>query len=87
MRVKIKVTRLVSKFHLVDFGETINVSRQGAYFRSKESYRVGEELVVAFPYMEEQAIIEVPAIVVRVDEVKDSPFRQIAIHLTQKAKP
>ncbi len=85
MRVKIKVTRLVSKFHLVDFGETINVSRQGANFLSKEIYRVGEELMVAFPYMEEQAIIEVPAIVVRVDEVKDSPFRQIAIHLTKKA--
>ncbi len=66
--------------------ETINVSREGAYFLSKENYRVGQELMVVFPYMEDQANIEVPAKVVRVDEVKDSPFRQIAIHLTKKAK-
>ena len=91
IRFKIKVTRLVSKFHsskgtisLEDFGETINVSREGAYFRSKEDYRVGQELMVVFPYVEDQAYIEVPAKVVRVDEVKDSPFRQIAIHLAEK---
>ena len=86
MEVKIKVTRLVSEFDLVDISETINVSREGACFRSEENYRVGEELMVAVPYMEEQDNIEVPAKVVRVDEVKDSPFRHVAIHLTQKEK-
>ena len=88
------MTRLVSKFHsskgtisLEDIGVTINISREGAYFRSKEDYRVGQELMVVFPYVEEQENIEIPAKVVRVDEVKDSPFRNIAIHLTKKAKP
>ena len=86
IKFKIKVTRCVREISLVDIGETINVSREGAYFRSKEDYRVGQELMVVFPYVEDQTYIEVPAKVVRVDEVKDSPFRQIAIHLTQKAK-
>lgn len=93
IKFKIKLTRLVSKFHsskgtisLEDIGVTINISREGAYFRSKEDYRVGQELMVVFPYVEEQENIEVPAKVVRVDEVKDSPFRHVAIHLTQKEK-
>jgi len=87
IKFKIKVTRCVREISLVDIGETINVSREGACFRSKEDYRVGQELMVVFPYVEEQENIEVPAKVVRVDEVKDSPFRQIAIRLTKKANP
>ena len=50
LKFPIKVVRQRFGRALEDLTETINISRSGAYFRSSQSYDVGETVQVIMPY-------------------------------------
>jgi hypothetical protein len=77
----IKVTREHYGSILEDVCKTVNVSRQGAYFLTKENYVLGERVSVVLHYQEGAVSISVPAYVVRVEPAKDSPYNAVAIKL------
>ena len=81
IKLGIKITR--SKYGLAthDIGETINVSRSGAYFATSHSYEPGEIVDVILPYHPEGLQIPVKARVIRQDETPGTYKKRVAIHL------
>jgi hypothetical protein len=79
----IKVTRKKYGTPLEDISQTVNVSRNGAYFLSSQNYDVGEDVEVVMNYKEGDLALPVPARVVRVDQPKESFQKGVAIHMTK----
>jgi hypothetical protein len=77
----IKVIRNREVTILEDICKTVNVSRHGAYFLTKEAYAVGERVSVVLHYKEGDVSIPVPAYVVRVERARDSLHNAVAIRL------
>jgi hypothetical protein len=77
----IKVIRAREGTILEDICKTVNVSRHGAYFLTKETYAVGERVSVVLHYKEGDVSIPVPAYVVRVEPPKDGVHNAVAIRL------
>jgi hypothetical protein len=77
----IKVIRAHYGTILEDICKTVNVSRHGAYFLTKETYAVGERVSVVLHYKEGDVSIPVPAYVVRVEPAKDGTHQAVAIRL------
>jgi hypothetical protein len=77
----IKVIRAREGAILEDSCKTVNVSRHGAYFLTKETYAVGERVSVVLHYKEGDVSIPVPAYVVRVEPPKDGVHNAVAIRL------
>jgi hypothetical protein len=77
----IKVIRARYGTILEDICKTINVSRHGAYFLTKEAYSVGERVSVVLHYMEGDVSIPLPAYVVRVEPARDSLHTAVALKL------
>lgn len=75
----IKVIRAREGTILEDICKTVNVSRHGAYFLTKEAYAVGERVSVVLHYKEGDVSIPVPAYVVRVEPPKDGVHNAVAI--------
>jgi hypothetical protein len=81
IRMAIKVTRNKYGRNLSDIGETINVSRTGAYFTTEQNYEPGESVEIILPYHPNSVAIPVPARVVRLDKAPDSYQKRVAVHL------
>jgi len=81
IKLGIKITR--SKYGMAthDVGETINVSRSGAYFATSHSYEPGEIVEVILPYQPDGLQIPVKARVIRQDDVPGTYQKRVAIHL------
>jgi hypothetical protein len=75
----IKVIRARYGTILEDICKTINVSRHGAYFLTKEGYSVGERVSAVLHYKESDVSIPVPAYVVRVEPARDGLHNAVAI--------
>lgn len=86
IKMHIKVTRMKYGTQLVDLCDTINVSRNGAYFLSSQNYDVGEGIEVVMPHVEGDLAIPAPANVVRVDQPKDIFQHAVAIHFAEKKR-
>lgn len=86
IKMHIKVTRTKYGTQLEDLCETLNVSRNGAYFLTSQNYDLGEALQVVMPHKEGDLAIPVPARVVRKDEPKESYQHAVAIHLEDRKK-
>jgi hypothetical protein len=85
MGIKIIRTKYGTPSH--DVGETLNVSRTGAYFTTKHSYEPGEIVDVILPYHPEGMPIPVKAKVIRQDESPGSYQKRVAIHLLTGTTP
>ncbi len=83
IKMQIKVVRKRYGLWNEEICETINVSRNGAYFHTPQRYDVGELIEVVLPYKEGDVAIPVPARVVRLDAVKDSDLVAVAIRMEQ----
>jgi len=81
LETDIKVIRTHYGTILEDICKTVNVSRHGAYFLTKENYAVGERVSVVLHYKEGDVSIPVPAYVVRVEPPKDGVHNAVAIRL------
>jgi PilZ domain len=81
IKMKIKVTRRVYGTPQEEVCETENVSRNGVCFHTSQIYDVGERVEVVMPYKEGDISIAVPARVVRLDQLKSTPERAVAIKL------
>jgi hypothetical protein len=77
----IKVIRAHYGTILEDICKTVNVSRQGACFLTKEAYAVGERVSVVLHYKEGDEGMPVPAYVVRVEPPKDGVHNAVAVRL------
>jgi hypothetical protein len=77
----IKVIRARYGTILEDICKTVNVSRHGAYFLTKEAYSVGERVSAVLHYKEGDVSIPVPAYVVRVEPASDGLHTAVAIKL------
>jgi hypothetical protein len=77
----IKVIRARYGSIFEDICKTVNVSRHGAYFLTREIYSVGERVSVVLHYKEGDVSIPVPAYVVRVEPAKDGLNNAVAIKL------
>ena len=77
----IKVIRARQGTILEDICKTVNVSRHGACFLTKEGYAVGERVSVLLHYKEAAVSIPVPAYVVRVEPPKDGAHNAVAVRL------
>ena len=86
LEMKIRVIRWEYGSPFEAICETLNVSRAGAYFLSNQRYERGEELSVTLPYQEGQVNIEMPARVMRIDQIEGSHLRGIAIRVGGKAR-
>ncbi len=86
LRMKIKVTHKKYGVTVEDIRQTENISRNGAYFLSSQSYEVGEALEVILPYKEGEMAIPVTARVVRRDQPTGSVLHGVAIHLEEGKK-
>jgi PilZ domain-containing protein len=81
LRVSIKVMREVEGAMVEDVCETLNVSRNGAYFLTAKNYEVGESLKIILPYKKGDATRPASAIVTRQDQV-EGPFNHgVGIHI------
>jgi hypothetical protein len=87
LKFSIKVIRRREGRTVEDMGETINISRAGAYFQSLQSYTVGEIVEVIMPYKPGDVAIPVSARVVRQDEMKGSFNHAVAIRMGEPEKP
>lgn len=83
LKMQIKVIRQVYGTTVEDIRQTENVSRNGVYFLSSQSYDVGELVKVILPYKEGDLSIPVPARVMRRDELKGSFLHGIAVQMEQ----
>ncbi len=81
LKILVKIIR--SKFgkSFFDICETQNVSRTGFYFNTDQGYDVGESVEVVMPYRADSEGIHVQAQVVRVDNLKDTYRKGVAIQL------
>ena len=77
----IKVMRNKYGRNLSDVGETINVSRTGAYFTTEQNYEPGETVEIILPYDPDSVAIPVPARVIRLDKAPGSYKKRVAVHL------
>jgi predicted nucleic acid-binding Zn-ribbon protein len=84
LQMQVKVTRHKFGTEIEDLCDTINISRNGAYFLTSQHYDVGETVQVVLPYKEGDLAIPVPARVVRTDTPQNSPLRAVAVHLQQE---
>jgi len=87
LKFPIKVSRQIQGRAEDDFGETINISRSGVYFRTSQNYKVGEIVQIVMPYKQGEIAIPVSAKVVRQDRVKDSFQNGVALDLEAAKKP
>jgi hypothetical protein len=85
IKLAIKIIRNKYGSVVFDIGETINVSRTGVYFATKQSYEVGGTVKVIMPYHPDSVAIPVQARVVRQDQPPGTPQKRVAIHLTSGA--
>jgi PilZ domain len=81
IKMKIKVIRHPFGTRLEEICVTDNVSRNGVYFFSSQSYDVGEPIAVVMPYKEGDVTIPVPANVVRMDRMRNASQHGIAVQL------
>lgn len=81
LKMAIKVTRKTHGMHMEEVGETVNVSRTGAYFLSSENYSVGEMVQVIMPYKKGSQDLPVHARVVRLDKIPGASALGVAIHM------
>ncbi len=81
LKMQIKVMRHKYGTQLEDVCETLNISRNGAYFLTSQNYDVGERVKVILPYKEGDVVIPVPARVVRQDQPKGTYLHAIALQL------
>jgi hypothetical protein len=79
MLVKIIRSRFGKSFF--DICETLNVSRTGFYFNTDQGYELGEHVEVVMPYHPETEGIHLRARVVRVEGIRDSLRKGVAIQL------
>jgi len=80
LKLSIKVMREVDGATVEDVCETLNVSRNGAYFLTAKVYQVGESLKIILPYKKGDATRPASAIVTRQDQV-EGPFNHaVGIH-------
>ncbi len=86
LKLPIMVIRQIYGTSIEDVGETINISRTGAYFESSRSYAVGEIVQVILPYKLGQQPIPVSGRVVRLDQRPGSYLRSVAIHMEADKK-
>lgn len=86
LKFPIKVTRQIQGKAVEDFGETINISRTGAFFRTSQNYKVGELVEIIMPYKKGEMAIPVSARVVRQQELKDSVENGVAIAMGDAIK-
>jgi|GEM_PF-937220 Tfp pilus assembly protein PilZ len=88
LKFPIKVIRQIQGKTVEDLGETINISRTGAYFQTPQSYDAGETVQVIMPYKPGDVAIPVPARVVRQDPMKGSVNHAVAIRMgeTERSK-
>jgi len=84
IKMQIKVTRRVYGTPIEDICETENVSRNGACFVSLQNYDVGENVEVIIPYKEGDVAIAAPARVVRMENLKGTQRRAVAIEIRNK---
>ncbi len=84
LQMQIKVTRQKYGTEIVDICETVNVSRNGAYFLTAQNYEVGEGIKVVLPYKEGDLAIPISARVVRQDQPDQSYYHAVAIHIEAK---
>src|SRR5579859_1180793 len=81
LKLNIKVIREVGGNTLEEVCETINVSRNGAYFLSAEDYQVGDCIKIVLPYSKGDVTRPATAIVTRQDQV-EGPFNHaVGIHI------
>jgi PilZ domain len=81
IKMQIKVTRRVYGTPIEDICETENVSRNGARFLSSQNYDVGENVEVVMPYKAGDVAIAAPARVVRMENLKGTGRRAVAIEI------
>lgn len=81
--IKLGIKIIRSKYGTAshDVGETINISRTGAYFTTNQAYEPGEIVSVVLPYQPGAMEIPVRARVIRNEEVPGVYQRRVAIHL------
>jgi hypothetical protein len=77
----IKIIRARYGTILEDICKTVNVSRHGAFFLTKEAYAVGERVSAVLHYKEGDVSIPVAAYVVRVEPASDGLHTAVAIKL------
>jgi hypothetical protein len=82
IRMMVKINRTKYGLPVVDICETINISRTGLYFTTKQGYEVGEILEVISPYHPDSMAIPVQARVVRRDEFPGNCQKGVAIRFT-----
>lgn len=81
LKLPIKVTRQVHGMHLEEVGETVNISRTGAYFQGSQNYTLGEVVQVILPFKKGEQHIPAHARVVRLDQIPGGSVRRVAIHM------
>jgi len=81
LKLPIKVTRQVHGMLLEEVGETVNISRTGAYFQSSQNYSIGEIVQVVLPFKKGEQPIPAHARVVRFDQVPGTSTRRVAIQM------
>ena len=86
LAMKLMVTRWRFGAPVEEVCDTLNVSREGAYFLSDQIYEKGEEVEIVLPYQEGHPSIKLPAVVVRIDDTDGSHLRGVAIHIYPKPK-
>ena len=86
LKMGIKINRKKYGTEVEDFGETVNISREGAYFRTAQNYEVGENLQVVVPYKKGELAIPVFARVIRQDKSKGSFGNAVAIFMGSPKK-
>lgn len=83
LQMSIKVTRKKYGTTLEDICQTVNLSRNGAYFLSSQNYELGEPVQVVLNYKEGSLALPVSAKVVRQDQLEAAFMKGIAIHLME----
>lgn len=81
IKLGIKITRNRFGYTNYDVCETINVSRTGAYFATRQAYDPGEIIDVILPYHPDSLQIPVKARVIRQDPGEAAYQKRVAIHL------
>lgn len=81
LKLNIKVIREAGGITAEEICETINVSRNGAYFLTAGDYQVGERIKIVLPYKKGDGVRPATAIVTRQDQV-EGPFNHaVGIHI------
>jgi hypothetical protein len=81
LNLAIKVIRTGAGAPTYDVTETLNVSRTGICFTSRQDYEPGEKINVVFPYHPEGLEIALPATVMRQDARPGTAQKAVAIFI------